>query len=149
MIRKLTPMMIAAMFALLMLACSPTVEVEETAAEAEPVAAVEVEEVVETDSADSEEMAMEEEMEDSEEMAMEEESHDDDFALYDDSEEMAMEEEMDDSEEMAMEEEMEEDAEMADAGESMNATYAIVSKDSVLNWRGAKAVGDFQFRVFH
>ncbi|MEM9773287.1 MAG: YceI family protein [Chloroflexota bacterium] len=136
MLRKLTLMMVAAMFALLMLACSPTVEVEETAAEAEPVAAVE------TDSDESEEMAMEEEMADSEEMAMEDESHDD-MAMEDESEEMAMEEEMADSEEMTMEEEMEEETEMADAGESMNVSYSVISTDSVLNWRGAKAVGDF------
>ncbi|MEM8859185.1 MAG: YceI family protein [Chloroflexota bacterium] len=141
MIRKMTPLMIASIFALLLLACSPTVEqVEETATEAEPVAAVEeeMEEVAEAEDAMMEE-------EDSEEMAMEEESHNDDMAMEEeDSEEMAMEE--DGSEEMVMEDEgseemaMEEEAEMA---ESMNVNYAIVTSDSVLNWKGAKAVGDF------
>ena len=156
MIRKTTPFILTSILAMLLLACSPTVEqVEEVATEMEPVAAVAVEEVVETDEGAAD-TAMDESEEMDDDMAMEEESHDDDMAMEekDESEEMALEEESHDAE-MTMEEESEEapeemaedgemeDAEMADSGESMNVAYTVVSSDSVLNWRGAKAVGDF------
>ncbi len=108
----------------LLLACQPQVaEVVEEPAEAVETASEMVEEAME-------EMAEEEAMDDSE-MA-EDEAHSD--------ADMAEEESMDDGE-MAMEdEEMSEEGEMA-MEEGGEVVYTIATADSVVNWKGAKAVG--------
>ena len=107
----------------LLFACTPQVETV-----TEPANAVET----------SSEVAAEESMDDSdmaeEETAVEETHSDDDM-------DMAEEESMDDGE-MAMEDEdMSEEGEMA-MEEGGEVVYTVATADSVLSWKGAKAVGD-------